>query len=88
MCTDSDICQYADCAIMAGEEIATRAWPHSSFFPLSYSAEKVLDLFNLRPKTRLPLSPWHDDSVRLSDGLSGAAVREVSTGQHAKPAFI
>jgi hypothetical protein len=78
VCTDSDMWQYADRAIMAGEEIVTRAWPHSSFFPLNYSAQKVLDFFNSRPKSRLPLSPCYGDSVRLSDGLNGPQPRPQS----------
>jgi hypothetical protein len=62
--------QYGERALKAGEEIETREWPHPSFFPLNYSAGKVLDFFNGAMKSRLPRSPWHEGRVRLDNGLN------------------
>jgi hypothetical protein len=64
--------QYGERALKASEEIETREWPHPSFFPLNYSAGKVLDFFNGAMKSRLPRSPWHEGRVRLDDGVSNA----------------
>lgn len=69
--SDSDVWQYGERPIKAGEIIATTAWPHPSFRPLSYGAGKVLDFFNSRQKSRLPLSPWRGDRIALDDGLTG-----------------
>jgi hypothetical protein len=72
--SDNNVWQYAERAYKVGEIIETRHWPHASFHPLNYSAEKVLDFFSTRLKSRLTLSPWFGDSVRLGDGLSGTAI--------------
>jgi hypothetical protein len=74
MTVDSDAWQYASRAVDAGEIIETKDWPHPSFHPLNYGAAKVLEFFNTRQKSRLPRSPWHGDSVRLNDGLSGPGI--------------
>lgn len=69
--SDSDVWQYGEQPIKAGEILETRAWPHPSFRPLNYGAGKVLDFFNSRQKSRLPLSPWRGDRIVLDDGLTG-----------------
>jgi hypothetical protein len=71
---ESDVWQYGERAYAAGEIIETKEWPHPSFAPLNYSAEKVLDFFNTRMKSRLTTSPWFGDSLRLDDGLTGAPI--------------
>lgn len=71
--TDSNQWQYGDRAYAEGEIIATRAWPHASLFPLNESAERVLAFLTSRQKSRLPLSPWQGDRLRLTDGLGGPA---------------
>lgn len=68
--TDSDLWQYAERPYKAGEIIETKSWPHPSFQPLNYSATKVLEFFNSATKSRLPLSPWAHDRIRLDNGLS------------------
>jgi hypothetical protein len=73
-CSDNNVWQYATRPYKPGEIIETREWPHASFRPLNYAAEKVLDFFNTRLRSRLTLSPWLGDSVRLDDGLSGPMV--------------
>jgi hypothetical protein len=71
MTSSSDVWQYAERTIKAGETIETRDWPHPSFRPLNYAAGKVLDFFNTRQKSRLARSPWEGDRLRLDDGLTG-----------------
>ena len=73
-CFDSDTYQYGSRPLKAGEIVETREWPHASFHPLNYSAQKVLAFFNARLKSRLPLSPWQGDRLRLDDGLTGETV--------------
>jgi hypothetical protein len=70
---NSEIWQYGTREIKAGEIIETTDWPHPSFMPLNYGAEKVLEFFNTRMKSRLATTPWQIDRLRLDDGLSGAA---------------
>jgi hypothetical protein len=74
MTIDNSAWQYGTRVIAAGEIVETREWPHPSFHPLNYAAEKVLDFFNNRQKSRLPRSPFYGDSLRLSDGMSGPMV--------------
>jgi hypothetical protein len=74
MISDSDVWQYGTRVLKTGETIGSKEWPHPSFHPLNYTAEKVLDFFRTRQKSRLPQSPWQGDSVRLSDGLSGPGI--------------
>jgi hypothetical protein len=69
--SDSSVWQQSERPISAGEIVETKFWPHSSFHPLNYSAEKVLEFFNSRQKSRLPLSPWRGDRIALDDGLTG-----------------
>jgi hypothetical protein len=69
--SESDVWQYGVQPIKAGEIIETRAWPHPTFFPLNYTAVKVLEFFNSRQKSRLGLSPFFGDELRLEDGLGG-----------------
>jgi hypothetical protein len=69
--SDGSVWQQADRPHEAGEIIETTEWPHPMFFPLNYSAKKVLEFFGASQKSRLPRSPWADGRVRLSDGLSG-----------------
>jgi hypothetical protein len=71
MTSSSDVWQYAERSIKAGEIIETTAWPHPSFRPLNLAAERVLSFFNTRQKSRLARSPWDGDGLRLDDGLTG-----------------
>jgi len=66
----SNIWQYGERPMAAGEIIKTTEWPHPSFRPLNFSAEKVLAFFNSEMKSRLPRKPWFDGRVRLDNGLS------------------
>jgi hypothetical protein len=79
--SDSDEWQYAEREMKAGEVIATREWPHSSFRPLNFAAKKVLDFFNLQMKSRFPRSPWVGDRLRLDNGLSDAPTIVVTRPQ-------
>jgi hypothetical protein len=67
---ESDCWQYGEKPLTCGAEISTTDWPHSSMRPLNFSAEKVLAFFNGAMKSRLTVSPWHGDQVRLDNGLS------------------
>ena len=78
---ESDVWQYGERAYAAGEIIETKEWPHPSFAPLNYSAEKVLDFFNTRMKSRLATTPWHIDRLRLDDGLTGNLVVQAAAPQ-------
>src|ERR1039458_10274220 len=69
--SDGSVWQQADRPHEAGEIIETTEWPHPMFFPLNYSAKKVLEFFGASQKSRLPRSPWADGRIRLDDGLSG-----------------
>jgi hypothetical protein len=69
--SDDAVWQFAERDYKAGEEIETKSWPHPSFHALNYSAEKVLEFFSSRQKSRLPLAPWRFDRLVLDDGLSG-----------------
>jgi hypothetical protein len=77
MTMDNDCWQYAPRPIKAGEIIETKDWPHPSFFPLNFGAGKVLEFFRTRQKSRMALRPWHGDSIRLDDGLSGTTIVSV-----------
>ena len=70
---DSSVWQYADRVYAASEIIESKAWPHESFQALNFSAEQVLAFFNGALKSRLPLSPWHENRVRLDNGQIGRA---------------
>jgi hypothetical protein len=69
--SENDCWQYGERTLKVGEIIETTEWPHPMFWPLNYSAKRVLDFLNSRQKSRLPRSPWADDQVRLEDGLGG-----------------
>jgi hypothetical protein len=69
---DNDCWQYGTQEIEAGEIISTTQWPHASFRPMNYSAEKVLAFFNGATKSRLPRAPWHEGRIRLDNGISDA----------------
>jgi hypothetical protein len=75
--TETDVWNYGERAYTTGEIIETKAWPHPTFVPLNYSAERVLQFFSTRMKSRLTLSPWHIDRLRLDDGLSGPSTPDV-----------
>jgi hypothetical protein len=79
--SDSSVWQYAERAYTAGEIIDTKEWPHPSFVPLNYGAEKVLAFFNGAMKSRLPRAPWHENRVRLDNGLSGPIIPDVRPPQ-------
>lgn len=53
-----------------GEEITSLAWPHNTMVPLNFSAKRVKKFFSDAIKSRLPISPWYRDRVRLDDGMS------------------
>jgi hypothetical protein len=72
---DNDSWQYGERSIAAGEIVETKAWPHPSFDPLNYSAQKTLAFFNGALRSRLPVSPWHGGQVRLDNGLSDAPMK-------------
>jgi hypothetical protein len=80
-CLDSDVWQYGEKPLKAGEIIETRAWPHPSFFPLNYGAKKVLAFFSLQMKSRMQRSPWAGDQIRLDNGLTGNAVTQATPPQ-------
>jgi len=65
--------QYGTQLVKAGEEIETKEWPHESFQPLNYSAERVIEFFNRGFRSRMPLSPWHEGCIRLDNGMSNAS---------------
>jgi len=68
---DSDEYQYGERVYEAGEEVATKAWPHPSWRPLNFTAEKILSFFNAEMKSRLPLSTYdHSGRLRFDNGLS------------------
>jgi hypothetical protein len=67
---ESDVWQYGERELKAGEIIETREWPHPSFRALNYGAKKVLEFFNSEIKSRMPRSPWQGDQLRLDNGLS------------------
>jgi hypothetical protein len=69
--SESDVWQYGERLMKAGEIVETTEWPHPMFFPLNYAAKKVLEFFNSRQKSRLPRSPFAGDVLRLDDGLGG-----------------
>jgi hypothetical protein len=77
----SDVWQFGERPIKAGEIIETRAWPHESFSPLNYGAGRILDYFNQRQKSRLARSPWYGDRLRLDDGLTGPVHVEIARPQ-------
>jgi hypothetical protein len=82
--------QYGTRAIKAGEIIETKDWPHASFIPLNYGAERVLAFFNTAIKSRMTNSPWHFGALRLDDGMSGPIVPAIDVpppqSQSAPPA--
>jgi hypothetical protein len=82
---DNDCWQYADRPYESGETIETTAWPHASFMPLNFSAQKVLAFFNGALQSRLTLSPWHEGRVRLDNGLSDAPMIFDVTPPQVKP---
>jgi hypothetical protein len=72
--SSNDTWQYGERSYEAGEEIETTHWPHPSFMPLNYSAERVLEFFRIEMKSRLTTSPWFNGAVRLDNGLTNAPV--------------
>jgi hypothetical protein len=68
---ENDVWQFADRNYAAGEEIFSLDWPHPSFRPLNHAACRVIDFFNARMKSRLPLRPWRNGRLHLDDGLTG-----------------
>jgi hypothetical protein len=69
--SESDVWQYGDRTLKAGDIVETKEWPHSLFFPLNYSAKRVLDFFNSQMKSRMARSPFFGNEIRLETGLSG-----------------
>jgi hypothetical protein len=81
MISDNDAWQYAERPVKAGDIIDTKEWPHPSFAPLNYGAERVLEFFNSRMKSRLTTSPWYGDGLRLDDGLTGNIIMSADPPQ-------
>jgi hypothetical protein len=69
--SDNNVWQFAERSFEAGEIIETKSWPHQTFIGLNFSAQKTLEYFNSRQKSRLPHSPWQVDRIVLDDGLTG-----------------
>jgi len=70
--SESDVWQYGERTLKAGEVIETTEWPNpGTMTALNYSARQVIDFFTSRQKSRLPRSPFDGDRLRLEDGLSG-----------------
>jgi hypothetical protein len=64
-CSDNDCWQYCgENPLEAHEEVATTAWPHPSFQPLTTSARRIHEFFLTRDASRLPVSPWSGNSIR------------------------
>jgi hypothetical protein len=76
---DSDVWQQATQPVTAGEEFSSREWPHPSFQPKNYAAERVLSFFKGAMKSRLPRGPFRGDRIELSDGISGPLSFEVKS---------
>jgi hypothetical protein len=70
----ADVWQFADRIYKANEIVETKCWPHATMIPLNYGAEKVMEFFNGRMKSRLTTTPWHIDRLRLDDGMSGPLI--------------
>ena len=77
--SDNSCWQFGDRELVAGEIIETKFWPHPSFLPQNYSAEKVLAFFNGAMKSRLGRTPWVGDRIVLNDGLSGTLLSGVQS---------
>jgi hypothetical protein len=63
-CSDDDVWQYADQPLAAHEEISTTSWPHPSMQPLNESARRIHNFFCDVEKSRMPRSPWLNNSIR------------------------
>jgi hypothetical protein len=68
---DNSCWQQSDREYAAGSIVESRNWPHSSMTPLNESAERVLQFFKSRIKSRLPRTPFRGDRIVLDDGLTG-----------------
>ncbi|WP_213775435.1 hypothetical protein [Bradyrhizobium sp. dw_78] len=69
--SESDVWQYGERIHKAGEAIETTEWPNpGTMTPLNFSAQRVLEFFTSRQKSRLQRSPWRDGQIHLDDGLS------------------
>jgi hypothetical protein len=79
--SDNSCWQYGERPILRNEILETKSWPHPSFFPLTYGAERVLEYFNNRIKSRLAHSPWYGDRIRLEDGLTGPIISDIRPPQ-------
>lgn len=87
--SDDNCWQYAERSYKAGEIISTTAWPHGSFQPTNFAGEQILRFFQSAPKSRLPISPWFGDRVRLSDGLTGHGPRpQIVTPAQVRGQFV
>jgi hypothetical protein len=70
---DSSEYQYGERVYRAGEETATKSWPHPSWRPLNFVAKKILSFFNNEMKSRLPTSPYdRSGRLRLDNGMVNA----------------
>jgi hypothetical protein len=70
--SENDVWQYGEKIWPAGSVISSTEWPNpGTMISLNYSAREVMAFFTSRQKSRLPRSPWHDDQVRLDDGMTG-----------------
>jgi hypothetical protein len=87
--SDDSCWQYAERSYKAGEIISTTSWPHPTFAAINFAAEQVLRFFQSAPKSRLPISPWFGDRVRLDSGLSGNGPRpQIVTPAQVRGQFV
>jgi hypothetical protein len=85
-CSDTNMWQYGEAPVSAGQEIETTAWPHASMIPLNETAKHVLEFYKSRQRSRLPQSPWRAGRLFLDDGLSGVVPHDRLAGRRVEPA--
>jgi hypothetical protein len=83
--SDNSSWQFGEHPLEAGDIIESKSWPHPSFHPQNYSAERVLSYFIGAMKSRLPLSPFRGDRIVLADGISGALPVDVRAAPKPAP---
>ena len=69
--TDSQLWQFCEKPVAAGDIVETTAWPHLSMQPLNDSAIAVRDYLRDHMKSRLQQTPWRQGRLNLDDGLTG-----------------
>jgi hypothetical protein len=82
----ADQWQFGERAMKRGEVIETGFWPApGAFFPLNYSAKKVLEFFNSGIKSRMARSPWRGDRLVLDDGVTSSPYAPTYVAPQLKP---